>query len=138
MNGVMTEERFQKMTDIQWFIHYKMIEREEREEWNAKKELIQTLLEVGFKRFEDLFEKSSELVAMIVNPPVFEEYLKVKDSGGSSKQETLEQMESKFKDLLASGEIELSIELDIKGDDDSIALEKAPRKKLGIQRNEVK
>lgn len=137
MNGVITEDRFKNMTDIQWFIHYKMIEKEETENWNIKQELMRTVLEVSVKNASVLIEDAARFITKIIAPQNYSAYLdavKEQEAKEGKVDSELVTMENLFQSMLDSGEIEASIALDVKSVTDDMVLKTMSRRSLGIQK----
>jgi hypothetical protein len=124
----MTEDRFKDMSDLQWLIHYKMVEKEKRDEMELKTDLIKTVLEVVFENLDAIALKNAAIIAP-ANYAKLDEFMKNK-SGKASEE--LKEMEDFFENLKASGELDFDIELELKRDDDSPILP-VQKRKLGIQ-----
>lgn len=136
MNGVSTEDRFQKMTNAQWIMHSIMIDMEEREKWNLDKEIIKSVIEVVTTNIQHIVKEATDKVAMISSPKVYQKYLELleneKNPGGKEKE--LEDLEATFKNLISSGAAPASITLEMEDRGHTVNLPKRPRSSLGIQK----
>lgn len=62
-NGVITEERFQKMTDVQWIFHYLETVAEEKAKSKYEIKMMETLLSV--------IKNNSDMIAAYTNPKLY-------------------------------------------------------------------
>lgn len=70
-NGVITEERFQKLTKAQWLFHYQEVVREKRRDVEEKADVVTSLLKLFDNRVELILEAISEgckLAGAMSNP----------------------------------------------------------------------
>lgn len=133
MNGVSTEDRFQAMTDIQWIMHYRMIVKEEEQDWKNKREIMKTLIDVAVSAASEIAEGSTELLALLIAPERFKVYSDIKNNKDGSNKEEYKDMEDTFHRMIADGTIPLEIEIEFAPSADALTLP-VRKRNLGIQK----
>jgi hypothetical protein len=88
-NGVITEERFQKMTPIQWNFQYRAIKKYRSE---LRKQEIQNQILLQSMLAEDI-----ETLAMVINPKIAKEFIEMKSKRRNEIREKLLPSDSKKK-----------------------------------------
>lgn len=128
-HGVITEDRFQKMTDVQWVFHYLETVAEEKEQVTYEINLVKALIEV--------IKNSSELIAAYVNPKV---YTKMKQEALKEKAAKSDRVDGAEPELTdKQKEIELGYKTFLSQFPEELVLENTSRNKLlrKITREEI-
>jgi hypothetical protein len=134
-NGVITEDRFKRLTHVQWWFHYKEILKQKEREVGETTEI----LKVARTMFDLLMDKLDQ-VGFMTNPDLgsklYEEKEKKKreDSGEPAPQDDLAAFFESIKDITPET---LTVEFEDKDKKSKFILPKAKRK-VGIQINDKK